>query len=179
MSVTCVVVEQNWIFSKMPFCLLSCVVGSQITNFKKRCFSNCEHCKDTYQYLPQAIAQQTVSMATTSFRAPQQTVSMATTSSRAPTLKSNVRRVKVPRLKANQLKVIQYLLSAASYVTMSEKPNSWRKMSRMGCFVTRQNWKFEISVLYFVICRHYNPWLRNTRQNTKISVFCILYFVDH
>ena len=82
----------------MPFCLLSCVVGSQITNFKKRCFSNCEHCKDTYQYQPQAIAQQTVSMATTSFRTPQQTVSMATISSRAPTLKSNARRVKVPRV---------------------------------------------------------------------------------
>ena len=129
LSVTCVVVEQNWIFSKMPFCLLSCVVGSQITNFKKRCFSNCEHCEDTYQYLPQAIAQQTISMATTSFRAPQQTVSMATTSTRAPTLKSNVRRVKVPRLKANQLKVIQYLLSAASYVTVLQ--DSAMKITKM------------------------------------------------
>ena len=29
--------------------VLSCVVGSHITNYKIRCFSNCEHCKDIYQ----------------------------------------------------------------------------------------------------------------------------------
>jgi hypothetical protein len=51
------------------------------------------------------------------------------TSSRAPTLKANPRRGKVPKLKANQLKIIQYLLSAASYVTVLQ--DSAMKLTKM------------------------------------------------
>jgi hypothetical protein len=51
------------------------------------------------------------------------------TSSRAPALKANPKRMKVPKLKANQLKVIQYLLSAASYVTVLQ--DSAMKMTKM------------------------------------------------
>ena len=42
--------------------------------------------------------------------------------SKAPATKSNVRKEKVPKLKANQLRIIQYLLSAASYVSVLESP---------------------------------------------------------
>ena len=41
---------------------------------------------------------------------------------RAPTLKANARGEKAPILKANQLNIIQYLLSAASYASDIESP---------------------------------------------------------
>ena len=42
--------------------------------------------------------------------------------SKAPTLKANARGEKAPILKANQLNIIQYLLSAASYASDIESP---------------------------------------------------------
>jgi hypothetical protein len=40
--------------------------------------------------------------------------------SRAPSIRAKVKATREPRLKANQLKIIQYLLSAASYVSVLE-----------------------------------------------------------
>lgn len=45
---------------------------------------------------------------------------MKTSKGSAPRL--NVRKEKIPKLKANQLKIIQYLLSAASYVSVLQSP---------------------------------------------------------
>jgi hypothetical protein len=52
-----------------------------------------------------------------------------TTTSKVPTTKANARKMKSLKLKANQLKVIQYLLSAASYVTVLQ--DSAMKLTKM------------------------------------------------
>ena len=78
--------------------------------------------------------------------------------SKAPATKSNVRKEKVPKLKANQLRIIQYLLSAASYVSVLQSPpmrgvQTKQKIVRYD-FMTVKHYFEEFTMVMFYLKLH-------------------------